>query len=382
MKLEACSPSAPSVRPRSGRGSPTARSLGSVDAERIIVVRAPLRVSFAGGGTDFPDFYHRYTGRVISTTINKFVYVVVHPTPLVRKVSARCSVSETVDRADDLQHTRIRAALTDFGIEPGLEIGSFASLPAKTGLGSSSSFTVALVKALHAHQAKRIALSALVEAACRIEIELLGEPIGKQDQYAAAYGGCNIFEFRPDGMVAVEPVRLSRETQSAFEDHLLLFFTGTVRDAASILRAQKANIERKVATLREIADMVPEFAARLARGDFKGLGAMLHEGWNKKKSLAPHISNGVLDEFYRAGMDAGAWGGKVAGAGGGGCVVLLAPPRRHEAVRRAVGAVAHARSLREFCEVPMKLFPTGAELILGRDENEEFIRQTQAVYTA
>lgn len=341
----------------------------------MIVVRAPLRLSFAGGGTDFPDFYRRHGGRVISAAIDKFVYLVVHRTPLVRKVSARYSVSETVERPSDLQHTRIRAALTDLGIGPGLEIGSFASLPAKTGLGSSSSFTAALLKGLYAYRGERIAPAALAEASSRIEIDLLGEPIGKQDQYAASYGGVNVFEFWPDGSVSVEPVRLSWENQTAFENRLLLFFTGTVRDAASVLREQKSNIENKSATLRQMADSVPEFAARLARGDFKGLGELMHDGWEKKKSLASGVSNGALDEFYRAGLEAGAWGGKVAGAGGGGCVVFLAPPERHGAIRQAVAAIAAARGLADFCEIPVKLFPTGAEIILNHDDNEKFVRQ-------
>lgn len=351
----------------------------TADSERMVVVRAPLRVSFAGGGTDFPDFYRQHTGRVISSTIDKFVYVVVHRTPLVPKVSAHCLVSETVDRVDKLRHTRVRAVLTDLKIGPGIEIGSFASLPAKTGLGSSSSFTVALLKGMHAARGTRIDPPELAEAASRIEIEMLGEPIGKQDQYAAAYGGCNIFEFRPDGTVAVEPVRLPSKTQMAFESHLLLFFTGTVRDAASVLREQKANIPQKAATLRDMASTVPEFAAHLARSDFRSMGAMLHEGWERKKSLAPRVSNGVLDEFYRAGRDAGAWGGKVTGAGGGGCVLFLAPPGRHRAVRQGVGEVARARALSEYCEIPVKLFPRGAEIILNHDERGKCVRHTRHV---
>ena len=189
----------------------------------MIVVRAPLRISFVGGGTDLPDFYFRYPGRVISTTIDKYVYLVINRTPFIDKVSARYSLSETVDRPSELQHTRIREALVDLGIDKNIEIGSFASLPAKTGLGSSSSFSVALMRGLHAHQGRKVSKADIAEAAYRLEIDLLGEPIGKQDQYAAAFGGMNIFQFNPDDSVDVRPVYLDYKMKRAMEDHLLLF---------------------------------------------------------------------------------------------------------------------------------------------------------------
>lgn len=333
----------------------------------MIVVRAPLRISFLGGGTDIRDFYSRYPGRVISTAIDKFVYVVVNRTALIDKVSARYSLSETVDDSTDIKHTRIRAALVDAGIKKGLEIASFATMPAKTGLGSSSSFSVALVKALDAYQGKKNDRRAIAESASRLEIELLKEPIGKQDQYASAFGGFNILQFNPDETVDVKPVLLGYKTRLALEDHLLIFYTGLTRAASSVLTEQKANIDKKFETMKEMADSVPEFEARLLKGDFRGLGAMLHDGWLKKKSLASNISNSAIDGLYDAGMGAGAWGGKVLGAGGGGCVMFFAPPERKAAVRDAVTSAAKAAQLAEFREIPVHFVQSGVEVLHNSD---------------
>jgi len=331
----------------------------------MIITRAPLRISFVGGGTDLPDFYRRYPGRVISTAIDKFVYLVINRTPLIPKISARYSISETVDRPDDLQHTRIKAALLDLEIEKGLEIGSFASLPAKTGLGSSSSFSVALMKGLHAYQGKKIDKKEAADAACRLEIELIKEPIGKQDQYAAAFGGFNVLQFNPDETVDVEPVLLDYKKRLALENHLLLFFTGVTRAASSVLTEQKSNIEKKIDTLKEMAESVFDFQGRLLSADFQGMGEMLHQGWLKKKSLASNVSNSVIDDLYNAGMNAGAWGGKVLGAGGGGCLMFLVPLEKKQAIREAVLRVVKENNLAEFREIPVKFVQTGVETLFG-----------------
>lgn len=332
-----------------------------------------MRLSFVGGGTDLPDFYRRSAGRVISATINQFVYIAVMRTPLVDKVSARYKISETAARASEIKHTRIRAALMDFGIEKGVEIGSFASLPAQTGLGSSSSFSVALMKGLLAYQGKKVDARGAAEAASRLEIELLREPIGKQDQYAAAFGGFNVFEFRPDETVDVKPVLLDYKKRLAFENHLLLFYTGLVREAASVLTEQKANIDKKFATLKEMADSVPEFSAKLLSGDMAGMGRMLHEGWLRKKTLASNISNSAIDKLYETGMSAGAWGGKVVGAGGGGCVMFLAPADKKPAIREAVAKVAAENNLTEFKEIPVKFVQAGAEVLFNGDQGTSFV---------
>jgi len=334
----------------------------------MIVVRAPLRISFVGGGTDIADFYRKHPGRVISTAIDKFVYVAINRTPLIPKISARYSISETVDRPDDLQHTRIKAALLDMGIGKGIEIGSFASLPAKTGLGSSSSFSVALIKGLNAFAGKKMDKKEVAEAASRLEIELLGEPIGKQDQYAAAMGGFNVIQFNPDESVDVEPVLLDYKKRLGLENNLLLFYTGLTRAASSVLTEQKANIGSKFETLKEMAGSVDEFRDRLLVGDFKRLGGMLHEGWLKKKSLASNVSNSTIDDLYNAGMDAGAWGGKVLGAGGGGCVMFIVADDKKPAVREAVKKVAKEKNLNEFQEIPVKFVQSSAEIVFNGDE--------------
>lgn len=333
----------------------------------MIVARAPLRISFVGGGTDMKDFYKRYPGRVISTAIDKFVYVVVNRTPLIDKISARYSISETVNHPSELQHTRIKAALTDLGIAKGLEIASFASLPAKTGLGSSSSFSVALVKALHAYNGKKIDKSEAAEAASRLEIDLVGEPIGKQDQYAASFGGLNVIQFNADGSVGVEPVLLDYKKRLRLESHIFLFYTGITRAASSVLTEQKSNIDKKFDTLKEMSDSVPEFKDGLMAGDFKGLGEMLHDGWLKKKSLASNVSNAVIDDLYNAGLENGAWGGKILGAGGGGCVMFLAPVDKKPAIRRAVQKIAAEKQLNEFKEIPIKLVQAGSEILFNGD---------------
>ncbi len=336
----------------------------------MIVVRAPLRISFVGGGTDLPDFYRKHPGRVISTAIDKFVYVAINRTPLIPKVSARYSISETVDKPDDLQHTRIKAALLDLGIGKGIEIGSFASLPAKTGLGSSSSFSVALMKGLHAFKGNKLDKGEAAEAASRLEIELLGEPIGKQDQYASAMGGFNVIQFNPDESVDVEPVLLDYKKRLGLENSILLFYTGLTRAASSVLTEQKANIgvSNKFETMKEMANSVHDFRDRLLAGDFQVLGEMLHEGWLKKKSLASNVSNQAIDDLYGAGMGAGAWGGKVLGAGGGGCIMFLVHEDNKPAVREAVSKVAMEKNLNEFEEIPVKFVQSGAEIVFNSDE--------------
>lgn len=333
----------------------------------MIITRAPLRISFVGGGTDLPDFYRRYPGRVISTAIDKFVYLAINRTPLIPRVSARYSISETVDHPSNLQHTRIRAALLDLGIEKGLEIGSFANLPAKTGLGSSSSFSVALIKGLHAYQGKKINKKEAAEAACRLEIELVKEPIGKQDQYAAAFGGFNVFQFNPNGSVKIEPLLLDYKKRLDFENHLLLFFSGITRLASSVLTEQKANIDKKFTTLKEMSDSVSGFKDRLLKGDFEGLGKMLHQGWLRKKNLASNVSNSTIDDFYDAGMNSGAWGGKVLGAGGGGCIMFLAPISKKSAIREAVQEIARKSQLNEFREIPVRFVQSGCDIVFNGD---------------
>lgn len=339
----------------------------------MIISRAPMRISFVGGGTDLPDFYHRYPGRVISTAIDKYVYIAMNRTPWVDKVSARYSVSETVNHPSELQHTRIKAALCDMGIEKGIEIASFAPLPTKTGLGSSSSFSVALLKGLHAFKGNKIDAREAAEGACRLEIGLIKEPIGKQDQYAASFGGFNIFQFNADETVTVEPVLLHYKNRLDLENRLLVFFTGTTRSASSVLTEQKANIDKKFEVLKEMSDSVYEFRDRLMKADYKGLGEMLHAGWLKKKSLASNVSNSTIDSLYNAGMNNDAWGGKILGAGGGGCVAFLAPLEKKEAIRAAVQKAAKENNLSDFREIPVKFVQSGSEILFNGDQHSVLV---------
>lgn len=335
----------------------------------MILVRAPLRISFVGGGTDLPDFYRRYSGQVISATIDKYVFVAINRTPMINKVSARYSISETVDHPSQLQHTRIKAALLDLGIHSNIEISSFASIPAKTGLGSSSSFSVALMKALHSYLGKKINAQDTAEAASRLEINLVGEPIGKQDQYAASFGGFNVFQFNGDESVNVKPVLLNYKKRLGLEDHLFIIFTGITRSAASVLTEQKANIDKKFETLKKMADSVPEFTEKLLKGDYEGMGKMLNQGWLAKKSLASNISNSALDDLYSAGMNAGAWGGKVLGAGGGGCLMFLVSPEKRNIIREKVQLAAVARNLPGAKEIPVKFAQSGCDVMFKHDYN-------------
>ena len=313
----------------------------------MIIVRAPMRISFVGGGTDLADFYTKYPGRVISTAIDKYVYVSVNRAPLLKKVTARYFKTEEVDHAKDIENDRIREALLHFGITNNMTITTFNDLPEKTGLGSSSSFSVALMKALLTARKERISVGNIAELASHLEIDLVKEPIGKQDQYAAAYGGINIFQFNADHSVDVTPVHVDYKIESAFQDHIQLFYTGIRRFASSVLTEQKANIDKKMESLKAMSDSVFEFRDRLEKGDFEGMGEMLHEGWVTKKTLASNVSNPVIDALYDAGKNAGAWGGKILGAGGGGCVLFMTPYEKQAAVKAAVTAAAAKNNLSE-----------------------------------
>ena len=332
----------------------------------MILTQAPLRVSFVGGGTDLAEFYQHRPGRVISAAINKYVYVLVNPTPLIDQYTVKYAKTELVTRVEDLEHTRVRAALLDLGITTGgLEIGSFADLPSKTGLGSSSSFSVALLSCLHTYRAQRVTSQSLAEAASRLEIDILGEPIGKQDQYAAAFGGVHIYQFNPDGSVEVEPVAVPTMHIRDLEACSILFYTGLTRHASSVLSEQKKNTTAKREVLSRMADSVSEFARLMQNGKIADMGVMLHEGWLLKKSLASGISSQIIDELYDAGCAEGAWGGKVLGAGGGGCLLFLAPKAKREAISVKLSAIAARNELEGYREVPITYGEPGCKILVN-----------------
>lgn len=322
----------------------------------MIISQTPLRMSFVGGGTDFEDFYQRYPGRVLSTTINKYYYIVLNPR-FDGLIEVRYSKIETVASPDQIKHPLVREALKEAGIEKGIDIVSLSDLPARktgTGLGSSSSFTVGLLNGLYAFLGKYIPPEILAEKACQIEIEKVKSPIGKQDQYAAAFGGLNQITFNCNGKIEVEPIYLTPKLKEDFQNHLLLFFTGIERLANPILAEQKQNIDKKFEFLKKMSDMVPIFRSTLENGDFKKMGELLYQGWLLKKELASAISNPKIDEMYNLALEAGAWGGKILGAGGGGFLLVMASPEKHSKIKEV---------LNKYQLIPFRFSESGSKIV-------------------
>lgn len=329
----------------------------------MIIVRAPLRISFVGGGTDIGDFYHTHPGKVISATIDKYVYITINPAPLTRGIHARYSEVENVSHPKLLKNDRIRETMLQLGINNDLEIGVLSHLPVGTGLGSSSSFTVALVKGFSTYIGKRLSKHSIAQTACHIEINKLSQPIGKQDQYAATFGGINIFEFNPDETVTIKPITIHPQTISDLEDHTLIFYTGISRLATSILSDQKAKTKLNIQTLKKMTELVDPFQKMLQAANFKGLGQLLHQNWLNKKSLSPKISTPTIDELYTSSIKAGAWGGKILGAGGGGCLMYITSKKTKTPVREAILETAKKLKLQHFKEFSFKFATRGVEIV-------------------
>jgi D-glycero-alpha-D-manno-heptose-7-phosphate kinase len=305
----------------------------------MIVSCAPFRVSFAGGGSDIASFYRKRRGAVLSCAIAKYSFIVVHPYFNATKYHLKYARTELVDRLDEIQHPLLREGLRMQGIDPGVEITSVADIPAGTGLGSSSSFSVALINALYAHRRIFVPKERLAHEACVLEIDRLGEPIGKQDQYAAAYGGVNLIEFERHGGVTVQPLMLPAATLSALENNLVLFYTGNQRDARSILSHQVAAIENNdlvAERMQQMVDLAYEMRDILLAGKLDEFGRALHRGWEMKRGLSSEISTSSIDEIYERALGAGALGGKLAGAGGGGFLLLYCPANEQGSVRAAL----------------------------------------------
>lgn len=330
----------------------------------MIIVRAPLRVSFIGGGTDLPAFYRKSVGRVLSAAIDKYVYVTITRIPS-KRVNVRYSVGESVFHPKELKHNRVREALLDFGITESIEISSFSQLPGQAGLASSSAFSVALIKGLNTLLGKKINARECAEKACDLEIGRVGEPIGKQDQYASAFGGLNVLQFERDGSVEIEPLFLDYRRRLELEDHLLLFFSGILREAAPILAEQSKRTKTPgtFKTLKRMADAVHPFRDALTHGDYKRLGAMLDKSWALKKTLAPGISSPVIDNLYASAMKAGAWGGKLLGAGGGGCFLFVVEPKKRKRVTEVLKRAAREQGLSDSAVIPFSFVHSGAETI-------------------
>jgi len=297
----------------------------------MIVSRSPLRVTLGGGGTDLPSYYEDHEGFLIAAAIDKYVYVTVMR-PFVEGIYLKYSQLESVGEIAQVHHPIIREALgiMDFHT-PQVEITTLADIPAGTGLGSSGSFTTALLKALYTHRKRHIHQEELAELACHIEIDRLGEPIGKQDQYIAAVGGLTCFTFHKDGKVTATPLKISMETMFDLEDNLLLFFTGFSRSASGILKDQKVKSQQNdadmMANLHYVKDLGLRCKVALEEGDTKLFGELMHEHWEHKKRRSGGMSNSKIDEWYQLALNSGAIGGKLVGAGGGGFLMFMAKDR-------------------------------------------------------
>lgn len=297
----------------------------------MIITRSPLRVTLGGGGTDLPSYYRKHGGFLIAAAIDRYVFVTV-TRPFVPGIYLKYSRLEHVESADQVQHPIMREAIKMMGLRtPQIEITTLADVPAGTGLGSSGSFTTALLRGLYTHRRRMLPVNELAELACEIEINRVGEPSGKQDPYIASYGGVTCFTFYPDEGVRVEPVQLPMHTLLDLEDHLLLFFTGFSRRAGSILADQRTRTlegdAAMIENLHAVRALGVESRRLLEAGDLAGFGAILHEQWRQKQARSNGMTNPQIDEWYDLGLKNGALGGKLVGAGAGGFLMFYAEDR-------------------------------------------------------
>lgn len=326
----------------------------------MIISRTPMRISFMGGGSDLAVYYRHRIGSVVSTAINRYIYITVNKKfdDLIR---VSYSKTELVESVDKIEHNIIREALKVVGIERGVDVVYMGDIPlgsAGIGLGSSSSLTVGVLNALYAYKGQHVSAEYLAQKACEIEIDILKHPIGKQDQYAAAYGGFNYIQFNKDESVFVDPIICKRETRENLQSKLLLFYTGITRISSSILEEQKGNINDNRKFLDEMVKASEIMRELIIKNDFHAMGELLHNGWELKKKLANSISNGVIDEYYEKARKAGAVGGKILGAGGGGFLLLYCEEKFQNKVRDALSG---------FKESPFRFEPQGSKIIYVSD---------------
>jgi len=322
----------------------------------VIVTQTPLRIGLVGGGTDLPGYYRGHGGRVLNAAIDKYVYVIVKQR-FDEDIYVNYSRKEIVSRVEDLQHELVREAMHMAGIRGGVEITTLADIPsAGSGLGSSSSVTVGLLQALFAYQGRQLAAEELAERACAIEIDRCRKPIGKQDQYAAAFGGICDIRFGPGDRVVVDEVRLPPAVRRRLQGELMLFFTGITRSADVILGEQTANVGDRIPQLDQLRDLAGEAADGLRSGDPSAVGTALCKSWQAKRMLAAGVSNRQIDDAVDGALEAGATGAKVTGAGGGGFLLVVCPVEHQRAVRDR---------LADLKELPIKLEPLGSRVIFN-----------------
>lgn len=327
----------------------------------MIITKTPFRISFVGGGSDLEAFYRHSQGAVLSTTIDKFMYISSHNFFDEDKIRIKYSRTETVNNVNHIKHPIVREVMKKFNIKGALEISSNADIPAGTGLSSSSSFTVGLLHNLYTICGKFVTKQQLAEEACRIEIEKLKEPIGKQDQYAASFGGLNVIKFNCSGTVSVEPIHLRKNTYQGLQANLMMFYTGKPRKASDILTEQKNNLEshKKLEVLKQMVELVWKLRCALYEEKLDMFGKILHENWLLKKQLALKISNDHVDKIYETALESGAVGGKLLGAGGGGFMLFYCEPKNQHRLTKALSG---------FKKVEFRFENEGSKIIYIGDE--------------
>lgn len=323
----------------------------------MIISRTPLRMSFTGGGSDLPCFYRMFGGAVISTAIDKYVYVTVNK-KFDNGIRVAYSKNEEVSAVHEIEHRLVRSSMDYLGIEGGIEITTIADIPSKgTGLGSSSSFTVGLLHALNAFEGRYVSSEQLGADSSCIEIERCGEPIGKQDQYAAAFGGFNLIEFNPDDSVVVSPIICQSATLQRIQRNILVFYTGINRSASALLKQQSSEMENqlmKQKTMKRMVELTYILAAELQGNNAEAIGEILHESWILKKSILDGISTSKIDDWYELARSNGAIGGKILGAGAGGFLLIYAHEKFHSAIKSALNMLR---------PLPLKFEPLGSRII-------------------
>lgn len=324
----------------------------------MIISRAPFRVSFCGGGSDIPAFYEKYEGCVLSCSIRKYIYILLHPSFNKQTITLKYSKTEEVTDFRNIEHKYFKIMLKDYDIK-GVEIASMADIPSGTGLGSSSAFTVATLKALKAYKKLSYSKYALASEACDVEINKAGSPIGKQDQFASAFGGLNFITFHKNGRVSIEPLLIPEDGETRLQNNILMFYTGLTHDANQILAEQSKNIaskEDKTNSQMRLCEMTRDLKKHLEEGDIDYLGKILKDSWEIKKTLSSGIANPLINDIYDKAISAGADGGKLLGAGGGGFMLFYVRPDRQQSVRNA---------LKDYLEVEFKIDYEGATIIHG-----------------
>jgi D-glycero-alpha-D-manno-heptose-7-phosphate kinase len=326
----------------------------------MIIAQTPLRVSFFGGGTDFPSFYLSEGGAVLTSAIDKYIFVMIKKR-FDQKLRIGYTRTEMVDSVNEIEHELIREAFRKTGICCGVEVTTMGDIPASgSGLGSSSAVTVGSLHSMYTYLNEIVPAERLAREACEIELDILGKPIGVQDQYISSLGGFRFIEFSTNGKIESEKINLDPPLRKRLNESLLLFFTGVTRRADTILDEQKRNINHKGEILREMKSMAYSARDELQKGNLDAIGKLLHESWLLKKQLASQISNDTIDEIYRMAQKAGAIGGKITGAGGGGFLLLYCPFDKRENVRAAMHPLQ---------ELPIQLENSGSKIIFNYDRN-------------